>query len=269
MSTTSTPSPAAEPDACGSDPHAHTGHDHGPTGSDIVGGLVRGFSILSLVVPAFGVVVVLAALASTPSTPLVALLGLVLGGLQLACLVITGLVVQRGDRRLSVHPALVTARSVLDEILRLAVVLWALVLWPAQPHGPIGLWIGVGCAVVWIALTTAQLVSSRRRIASPSDWSQEMVATLLLEKVSVRRTMVVRLLDVVGLVLFQIGATVLITAAPVMAVATIVLSIASGLSTLMLVRRAPSDRLRSAWAFAPLGIGVLTAALALLASLSV
>lgn len=268
MSATSTPPPATEPAACGSDPHDQSVHDHGPTGSDIVGGLVRGFSVLSLVVPVLGVVVALAALAATPSTPLVALLGIVLGGLQLGCLVVTGLVVQRGDRRLSVHPALVAARSVLDEVLRLAVVLWALVLWPAEPRGPLGLWVGVGCALVWVALATAQLVSSRRRIATASDWSREMVATLLLERISVRRTMVMRLLDVIGFILFQVGATVLVTAAPVMAIATIVLSIASGLSTLMLVRRAPSDRLRSAWAFAPLLIGVLTLGLCLLASLA-
>lgn len=254
--------------ACCDDPHDHTGHDHGPTGSEIVTGLVRGFSILSLVVPALAVVLVIAGLPLTPSTALVPLVGIVLGGLQLGVLVATALVASRGDRRLSVHPALMAARSVLEEVLRLAAVLLALVMWPAQPRGPIGLWIGIGCALVWVALTTAQLVSARRRIARPSDWSREMVATLLLEKVSVRRTMVMRVLDVVGLMLFQVGATVLVTAAPIMTVATIVLSIATGMSTLVQVRRSPAERVRSPWAFAPVGVGALTALLALLASAS-
>lgn len=272
MSTTSTPSAdgttEAPASACCDDPHDHTGHDHGPTGSEIVTGLVRGFSVLSLLVPLLGLVMVVAGLPMTPSTVLVPLLGIVLGGLQLGVIVATGLVVARGDRKLSVHPGLVVARSVLEEVLRVAAVLLVLIMWPAQARGPLGLWVGIGCALVWVVLTTAQLVSARRRIARPSEWSKEMVATLLLEKVSVRRTMLMRVLDVIGLMLFQVGATVLVTAAPVMAVATAVLSIAVGMSTLVQVRRTPHERTRSAWAFAPLAIGVITAALAVLASLS-
>lgn len=267
---TASPTPALEPDtrACCDDPHDHTGHDHGTTGAEIVTSLVRGFSILSLVIPAIALIVIVAALVAPPSTPLIGALGLLLGGLQLGALIGTGLVVQRGDRRLSVHPGLHVARSILEEVLRVAVVLLAFVLWPAEAGGPMGLWIGAGCALVWIALATAQSVSSRRRIARESAWSTEMVATLLAEHVSVNRTLVMRVLDVVAVVLFQIGATMLIAAAPVMTLATIVLSIASSLSTLMLMRRTPSQRLRSAWALAPLAIGALTLLLALSASLA-
>lgn len=268
MSSTSTPSPEAPAAAGCEDPHDHTGHDHGITGAEIVQQLIRGFAVLSLVLPLLAVVLLVAALAATPSTPLVALVGVVLGGVQLAVLVGTGVLVSRGDARLSLHPGLLAARSALEEVLRVAAVLVTLVLWPAQARGPMGLWVGVGCAMVWAVLATVQSASARRRIARPSEWSREMVATLLLEKVGVRRTMVMRALDVLGLMLFQVGATVLVMASPVMAVATLVLSMATGLSTLVLARRAPSERPRSAWAFAPLGIGVLTAALALLGSLS-
>ncbi|MGP9694828.1 hypothetical protein ACT3TZ_09465 [Brachybacterium sp. AOP25-B2-12] len=280
MSTTSTPrpdgahgTPAPAPsddavtDACG-DPHDHSDHDHPPTGAEIVTGLIRGFSVLTLVVPALGLAMLIACLAATPSTPLVLFVGTVLGGLQLAVLVATSVFVSRSHARLALHPGLLTARSVLEEVLRVAAVLLALVLWPAEARGPMGLWVGAGCALVWVVLTTVQLASARQRIASPSSWSQEMVATLLLERVSVRRSMVIRAADVVGLMLFQLGATVLVAASPVMVVATIVLSVATGFSTLALQRRAPSARTGSPWAFAPLGIGLLTAALALLASLS-
>lgn len=262
---------AAGGSCCGDphDPHDHAGHDHGPTGAEIATGLVRGFSVISLVVPFLAVVLLLASLAAAPSTPLVLLIGIILGGLQLGVLVATGLVVARGDRRLSVHPGLVVARSLLEEVLRVAAVLIALVLWPAEARGPMGLWVGVGCALVWAALATAQLVSARRRIARPSDWSREMVATLLLEKVGVRRTMVMRVLDVVALMLFQVGATVLIMAAPVMVVATVVLSVATGLSTLVLLGRSPSERVRSPWALAPLGVGALAVVLAAVASAAV
>lgn len=280
MSTTSTPrpdgahgTPAPAPsddavtDACG-DPHDHNDHDHPPTGAEIVTGLIRGFSVLTLVVPALGLAMLIACLAATPSTPLVLFVGTVLGGLQLAVLVATSVFVSRSHARLALHPGLLAARSVLEEVLRVAAVLLALVLWPAEARGPMGLWVGAGCALVWVVLTTVQLASARQRIASPSSWSQEMVATLLLERVSVRRSMVIRAADVVGLMLFQLGATVLVAASPVMVVATIVLSVATGFSTLALQRRAPSARTGSPWAFAPLGIGLLTAALALLASLS-
>lgn len=286
MSTTSTPTPHGAPEPpedtaagaagtaavtadadCG-DPHDHTGHVHPPTGAEIVTGLIRGFSVLTLVVPTLGLVLFVAALAVTPSTPLVLLVGTVLGGLQLGVLVGTGLLVSRGHARLALHPGLLAVRSVLDEVLRLAAVLLALVLWPAESRGPLGVWIGLGCALVWVVLTTIQLASARRRIASPSTWSQEMVATLMLEEVSVRRSMVMRLADVAGLLLFQIGATVLLAASPVMIVATVVLSVATGMSTLALQRRPPSERTGSAWAFAPLGIGLLTVGLAVLASLS-
>lgn len=280
MSTTSTPrpdgahgTPAPAPsddavtDACG-DPHDHSDHDHPPTGAEIVTGLIRGFSVLTLVVPALGLAMLIACLAATPSTPLVLFVGTVLGGLQLAVLVATTVFVSRSHARLALHPGLLAARSVLEEVLRVAAVLLALVLWPAEARGPMGLWVGAGCALVWVVLTTVQLASARQRIASPSSWSQEMVATLLLERVSVRRSMVIRAADVVGLMLFQLGATVLVAASPVMVVATIVLSVATGFSTLALQRRAPSARTGSPWAFAPLGIGLLTAALALLASLS-
>lgn len=280
MSTTSTPrpdgasgTPAAAPSdgpatASCADPHDHSDHDHPPTGAEIVTGLIRGFSILTLVVPALGLLMLIACLAATPSTPLVLFVGTVLGGLQLVVLVATSVFVARSHARLALHPGLLAARSVLEEVLRVAAVLLALVLWPAEARGPMGLWVGAGCALVWVVLTTAQLASARRRIASPSSWSQEMVATLLLEKVSVRRSMVIRATDVVGLMLFQLGATVLVAAAPVMVVATIVLSVATGFSTLALQRRAPSERTGSPWAFVPLGLGLLTAVLALVASLS-
>lgn len=257
-------SPHGSGSACCDDPH----HDHGegPSGVDVVASLTRGFSILALVVPALAVLLLLGSLGAAPSTPAVLLLGLLLGGLQLGVLVGTSLVVARTGGRLAVSPGPLAARALLEEALRLAVVLLALVLWPADPRAPLGLWIGVGCALVWAALTTAQLVSARRRIQRPSPWAQEMVATLLEEKVGVGRIMTMRLLDVIGIMLFQVGASILVIAAPVMTVATAVLSVATGLSTLVLQRRRPADRVRSPWALAPVAIGVLTLLLGILAA---
>lgn len=276
------PEPALEPEpgapsgadqaSCGSscqDPHDHAGHDHGPTGAEIVQGLTRGFGVLSLAVPALAIIMLAGLLAAPPSTPLVLLLGVILGGAQLLVLVAASLVAAKGSPRLAVNPGLTAVRGVLDEVLRLAAVLAALVLWPADARGPLGLWVGAGCALVWLVLTTLQLLSARRRIISPSPWSEEMVATLLVERVSVRRSMTIRMADVLGLVLFQLGATVLVSAAPVMVVATAILAVGTGLSTLVLQRRAPSERIDSPWALVPLGIGILTALLAAIASLSV
>ena len=103
-----------------------------------------------------------------------------------------------------------------------------------------------------------------RRISRPSEWSKQAVATLLSERVTPRSTVLMRLLDVLGTVLFQLGATVLVILAPVMVVGTAVLSIGSGLATLVLQRRTPAERLRSPWAYAPFIIGVLTLGLAVL-----
>ena len=50
----------------------------------------------------------------------------------------------------------------------------------------------------------------------------------------------------------------------IMTVATIVLSIASGLSTLIVQSLSPQRRKTSPWAFAPFAIGIVTAALAVI-----
>jgi hypothetical protein len=56
---------------------------------------------------------------------------------------------------------------------------------------------------------------------------------------------------------------VLVFLAPVMVVGTMVLSIATGLSTLVLQRHDLAERSRSWWAFAPAGVGALTLGLGL------
>jgi hypothetical protein len=274
MTTSSSPSPAADPevpgegDSCAADPHQdshdHTGHDHPPTGSDIVSALVRGLSIVALVIPAIAVVAVIIALAAAPSTPVPLLLGIGLGALQLVVVVLTSLFVSKVQSRLAANPGPMAVRSVVEEVLRLAAVLFAGLLWPMEALGRLSVWIGLGAALVWLALATAQTISARQRIARPSAWATEAVGTFLTEKVGVRRSMVLRVLDVIGTVCFQIGATVLIMLSPVMAIGTIVLSIATGLSTLVLQRRSPGERIRSLWAFAPFALGLLTLALALL-----
>ena len=142
--------------------------------------------------------------------------------------------------------------------------LLALLLWPDDARSELGVWLGAGAALVWLALATAQTVSTRLRISRPSEWSKQAVATLLSERVTPRSTVLMRLLDVLGTVLFQLGATVLVILAPVMVVGTAVLSIGSGLATLVLQRRTPAERLRSPWAYAPFIIGVLTLGLAVL-----
>ncbi|MFC0674179.1 hypothetical protein [Brachybacterium hainanense] len=264
MSTPITPPPAAA-DSCGcGDPHDHTGHDHAPTGADVVRTLVPALSVVSLVLPAIGVLLMVGVLAAQPSSPLVLLLGISLGGLQLVVLVATSLFVARTRTQLAVNPGLLAVRSIVDEVLRLAAVWAATLLWPGDRLGALALWVGAGTALVWIALTTVQTLRTRRLIARPGEWSKNAIATLLNEGVSVRRSMTMRVLDVVGTVAFQLGATILLILSPAMLVATVVLSIGTGLSTLVLQRHSPAERISSPWAYAPLGIGLLTLTMSLL-----
>lgn len=51
------------------DPHDHTGHDHPPTGADLVQDLVKGLSILALLIPVLAVVMLLAILPAAPPAP--------------------------------------------------------------------------------------------------------------------------------------------------------------------------------------------------------
>ena len=244
------------------DPHDHSDHEHPPTGADLVQDLVKGLSILALLLPVLGVVLLLAILPLAPTSPAALLLGIGLGAAHLAALVVTSMFVARTRKQLAVNPGLLAVRSILEEVLRVAAVLLALLLWPADIRAELGVWVGAGAALVWLALATAQTVSTRRRIARPSEWSQDAVATLLSERVGARGAVLMRLLDVVGTVTFHIGATVLVILSPVLVIGTAVLSIGSGLSTLVLQRRAPAERSRTPWAYAPLGIGLLTLALA-------
>ncbi|WP_114854987.1 hypothetical protein [Brachybacterium sp. YJGR34] len=262
-----TDTPAAADPHC-DDPHDHTGHDHPPTGADLVRDLVKGLSIQALLIPVIAVLLLLAILPVAPSTPVPLLLGLLLGAAQLASLVATSLFVARTRTQLAVNPALLAVRSVVDELLRVAAVLLALLLWPGDIRAELGVWVGAGCALVWLTLATAQTVATRRRIARPGDWSEEAIGTLLAHRVGARSTVVMRLLDVIGAVAFQVGATVLVILSPVLVIGTAVLSVGSGLSTLVLQRRAPAERSRSPWAYAPLALGLLTLALASLGLIS-
>ncbi|WP_106506428.1 hypothetical protein [Brachybacterium timonense] len=244
--------------------HDHTGHDHAPSGADLVQGLIRGLSLLALLIPVLALALVLASLAAAPTTPLPLLVGLAVGGFQLLFTLITSLVVTRMRVRLVVNPGLLAFRSGIEEALRVGAVLLAYVLWPLEDRGPLGLWVGLGAALAWLIVATVQTISTRRRLATPSLWGKEAVATLLTERVSARSTVLMRLIDVLATALFQIGATMLVCLAPMMVIGTFVLSFASSMATLMLQRRSPATRSRSAWAYAPLALGALTLALALL-----
>ncbi|MBB5831858.1 hypothetical protein [Brachybacterium aquaticum] len=244
------------------DPHDHTGHDHPPTGADLVRDLVKGLSIQALLIPAIGVLLLLAILPVAPTTPVPLLLGVALGAAHLVALVATSLFVARTRKQLAVNPGLLAVRSILEEVLRVAAVLLALVLWPGDIRAELGVWVGAGCALVWLALATAQTISTRRRIARPGEWSEEAISTLLSQRVGARSTVVMRLLDVLGTVMFQVGATVLVILSHVLVIGTAVLSIGIGLSTLILHRRPPAERSRSPWAYAPVLLGALTLALA-------
>lgn len=250
------------------DPHDHTGHDHPPTGADLVQDLVKGLSILALLIPVLAVVMLLAILPAAPTSPVVLLLGIALGAAHLVSLVVTSFFVSRTRKQVAVNPGLLAVRSAVEELLRVAAVLIALLLWPADIRAELGVWVGAGAALVWLALATAQTVSTRRRIARPSNWSKDAISTLLSERVGARSTVVMRLLDVIGTAAFQIGATVLVVMSPVLVIGTVVLSIGSGLSTLVLQRRAPAERSRTPWAYAPVAIGLLTLALASLSFVS-
>src|SRR5699024_5872523 len=100
------------------------------------------------------------------------------------------------------------------------------------------------------------------RIARPGEWSEEAISTMLAHRVGARSTVVMRLLDVTGTALFQVGATVLVILSPILVAGTAVLSIGVGLSTLVLHRRAPAERSRSPSPDSPIALRLLTLALA-------
>ena len=260
MSTAPEPAHVVDPGtdrcSCGSD------HDHGPTGNDVVHALGRGFAILSLLTPLLALVLFAACLVATPTSAGVLFLGIGLGLAHLALMLVAGAVGAKKGPAMTASPWFLVGRVAIEELLRLLVALIALVTLSWQWRGALGLWIGVGAMLVWAILATVQLATSRRRIARPSDWSRETVLSVLDGGISVRRAMTVRFVDIAGLFLFQLGACTLVTAAPIMTVATIVLSIASGLSTLIVQSLSPARRKNSPWAFAPCAIGVVTAALA-------
>ena len=260
MSTAPEPAHVVDPGtdrcSCGSD------HDHGPTGNDVVHALGRGFAILSLLTPLLALVLFAACLVATPTSAGVLFLGIGLGLAHLALMLVAGAVGAKKGPAMTASPWFLVGRVAIEELLRLLVALIALVTLSWQWRGALGLWIGVGAMLVWAILATVQLASSRRRIARPSDWSKETVLSVLDGGISVRRAMTVRFVDIAGLFLFQLGACTLVTAAPIMTVATIVLSIASGLSTLIVQSLSPARRKNSPWVFAPCAIGVVTAALA-------
>ncbi|MDN5822163.1 MAG: hypothetical protein L0H39_11835, partial [Brachybacterium sp.] len=134
------------------DPHDHTGHDHPPTGADLVQDLVKGLSILALLIPVLAVVMLLAILPAAPTSPVVLLLGIALGAAHLVSLVVTSFFVSRTRKQLAVNPGLLAVRSAVEELLRVAAVLIALLLWPADIRAELGVWGGAGAALVWLAL---------------------------------------------------------------------------------------------------------------------
>ncbi|WP_058235465.1 hypothetical protein [Devriesea agamarum] len=273
---TSSPSDAHNDSGCCSncgDDHAH----QGPTGAEIVQRLGTGFAVLALVTPLLAIVLVLIGLTNTPLSFMPPVVGLALGGVQL--FIAVGISVLAGrihlkrhgnrdgtQRSISVvgHPAGTAVRSVLEELARLGAVSLVLVLHPVLNRAATGLWIGIGASVVWAVLATAQFVSARRRIQTPSEWSRETVQTVLDQGGRVGRVMGMRVIDLIGVFAFQIGASLLIAGGWVMVVATAVLSMATGLSILIMQQRSPADRPRSIWAFAPVGIGVFTVVLAII-----
>ena len=174
-----TDSPAAPAAHC-DDPHDHTGHDHPPTGADLVPDMVKGLSIQALLIPALGILLLVAILPFAPVSPAPLLLGFALGALQLISLVATSLFVARTRKQLAINPGLLAVRSVVDELLRVATVLLAILLWPGDIRTELGIWIGAGCALVWLVLATAQTITTPgsgspapvtgRRLRSPPCW---------------------------------------------------------------------------------------------------
>lgn len=242
--------------SCGSD------HDHGPTGADIVRGLGRGFAILTFAVPAFTVLLVAVALLFTPTSPLPILLGVGLGLGQIAVVIGMSALSRKIRDSLASTPVFLAARVVVEEALRLVVALIGLLIFHYENYGSLGLWIGVGAMLVWTILTTSHVAVARTRILKPGDWSKGTVLSMLEEKISVKRAMTLRFLDIAAVLLFQVAATTLVAVAPIMIVATFVLSLASGLSTLVLQRMPAPRRQRSAWAYAPISISLLLSAFA-------
>ena len=241
--------------ACGSD------HDHGPTGAEVVKHLATGYAVLSLLIPLVSLLILISAGFLAPSDPTVLIFGIGLGLVQLLILLLMGIAAKNLSSLPTYSPAFLIARVALEEVARLAIVLTALLLYPTENKTALGLSLGAGAMLVWTLVTTWQNIKSRNQILKPLEWSKTTVLTVVNSGISVRQAMSLRFLDILALLLFSVSATALVATAPVMIIACMSLSVAAGLSTLIIGKMPAERRQRTLWVFAPIIISIIVTAL--------
>lgn len=252
--------------------HAHDhGHEHDPhatterTGADVVSELTRGYGLLSLLLPIVALVgfVVLAALVPTGGEGLV--VGLALGGLQLIVQLLGGALASSGRVRSGATRLLVVLGvALVAELLRLPAVLFGASFIPADALAR-GLWIGAGAGLVQIAVATVQAFLARRSVATPSDMARGVVTDVLAQRVPGTRVVALQTLGNLSAVVFSLGASALVSLAPPLVAATVVLALITAVAAWVLQLHRPADRPRSPWQAAAPAVALLVLLLALIA----
>lgn len=250
------------------DPHAVEGDPHATTertGADVVSELTRGYGLLSMLLPIAALVgfVVLAALVPTGGEGLI--VGLALGGLQLIVQLLGGAAVSSGRvRKGATRLLLVLAVALVAELLRLPAVLFGASYIPADALAR-GLWIGAGAGLVQLVTATVQAFLARRSVAKPSDLARGVVNDVLAQQVPGTRVVALQTLGNVSAVVFSLGASALVSAAPPLVAATVVLALVTAVGAWVLQLHRPADRPRSVWQAAAPVVALVVLGLALIA----
>ncbi|MGQ4569755.1 hypothetical protein ACUH91_07860 [Dermabacteraceae bacterium P9123] len=243
-------------------------HQHGPTGAQIVKGLSTGFAVLSLVTPLVALLLLLFGAARPVGSLALPLAGVLIAALHLLIGAGVNRFVQRDELRYGLSPIPVVVRALLDESVRVGIALAAVTVLTAAPYAEkpanVGAWLGIGAALTWAVLATVQFVSATKHMRTPSDWSKAIVGNVLAQKVTPRRVIALRFIDLLGTLAYQLGACILAALSPVMIMPLAVLAIGSGLSRVVLAAKQPRQRSTSAWVYAAPAVGAFTLALALI-----
>jgi hypothetical protein len=251
------------------DPHRIEGDPHATTersGADVVRELTRGYGLVSLLLPVLALVAFVVLAAAVPTGGEGLFIGFALGGLQLIVQLLGGAATTW--RRVGTGPArllVVLATAVVVELLRLPAVLLGSAWVPADALAR-GLWIGAGAAALQIAIAVVQAVLARRQMGTPSDVARSVVDDVLEQRVTGTRVVALQTLGNLSAVVFSLGASALVSVAPPLVVATVVLAVVTAIASWIVQLQRPADRPRSPWQLAAPVLALLVLALALVAA---
>lgn len=244
--------------SCGS---ACDHHDHGPRGDVVVSQLGSGYAVLAIALPLALVLTLLVTAAAVPLTAAALGIGIALGALQLAFAALAERVLRRP---LLQSAALATG----TEALRLgavALVATTPILLSSLPERAV--WVGLGAIVVPLGALTLMTVSYRRALARPSDLGRQLAQEAIERRVSGSALVLQQALGAVSLALWAVGATVLLSAGPALALVTGVLAFATSLAGRITRSLPPHRQATSPFAYAGVLLSALVFALALLLAL--